>query len=197
MIIKTMNDFKMVLEDYSPYDETEGAHKDKVLSLLSQVDIPFSRENLTGHITGSALVVNKDLTKVFLIHHKKLNIWINPGGHAEGSPDFIDVGTRETEEETGLVDLITIPEIFDIDVHPIPENTKNGDVVPAHTHYDMRCLVIANEDEAPVLQEEEVLGGRWFTLKEAKETTPHTSFTRMIDKIIIKRNYYLEKIAKR
>lgn len=195
MTIKTISDFRHIVGAYSPHDETEASHKNRVISLLSETEIPFSRENLAGHITGSALVVNKDFTKVFLIHHKKLNLWINPGGHAEGSPDFIDVGTRETEEETGLMDLITIPEIFDIDVHPIPENTKNGEIVPAHTHYDMRCLIIANEDEKPILQEEEVLGGRWFTLAEAKETTPHLSFTRMIDKIILNKATYLAKTA--
>ncbi len=36
-----------------------------------------------GHFTASAFLLNHDQTKFLLMHHKKLNKWLQLGGHCE------------------------------------------------------------------------------------------------------------------
>src|ERR1700754_5029354 len=63
------------------------------------------RELVVGHLTGSAWVVSADGRRVLLTHHRKLNRWLQPGGHADGDENILQVALREAEEETGLTDF--------------------------------------------------------------------------------------------
>lgn len=101
------------------------------------------RELAVGHLTGSAWVVSADGRRVLLTHHRKLNRWLQPGGHADGDTDLAHVALREAEEETGLRDLSIEPAIFDLDQHPIP---SRGDEAQ-HWHYDVRFVVRAGGSE--------------------------------------------------
>lgn len=104
---------------------------------------PFRRERLAGHFTGSAWLVDRSGARVLLTHHRKLDRWLQPGGHADGDCDLARVALREAGEETGLVGLRLAPAIFDIDRHRIPARGE----VPEHWHYDVRYVVHASEDE--------------------------------------------------
>lgn len=95
------------------------------------------RELLHGHLTGSAWLVSRDGRRVLLTHHRKLQRWLQLGGHADGDPDIAAVALREAEEESGLTDLAVEAEIFDLDRHWIPERGE----VPGHWHYDLRYVV--------------------------------------------------------
>lgn len=105
----------------------------------------FLRERLAGHFTGSAWLVSADGARVLLMHHRKLDRWLQPGGHADGDADLAAVALREAEEETGLRDLHVESGIFDIDAHRIP---ARGDV-PEHTHYDVRYVIRTHGSEVP------------------------------------------------
>ena len=108
------------------------------------------RTRASEHLTGSAWLVSKDGERVLLTHHRKLNRWLQPGGHADGDSDLARVALREAEEESGLRDLIVEPAIFDLDRHEIP---ARGDE-PAHWHYDVRYVVHATGSEDFVVSEE-------------------------------------------
>ncbi len=110
----------------------------------------FERTCPPGHFTGSAWLVSADGRRVLLTHHRKLKLWLQPGGHADGDPDLRRVALREAEEETGLRGLHIEPDIFDIDRHRIP--ARPGE--PGHWHYDVRYVVRAGEDERFVVSEE-------------------------------------------
>ena len=111
----------------------------------------FQRSLVEGHITGSAWILNHDATAALLTHHKKLNLWLQPGGHADGDPDVPQVALREAIEESGIADVVLVSnEIFDIDVHEIPAR-KNE---PAHLHYDVRYLVQAPKGAKEVVSDE-------------------------------------------
>ena len=69
-----------------------------------------------------------------LTHHKKLKKWLQLGGHSDGVKDVLAVATREAVEESGLEVVALDTEIFDIDVHKIPERGS----FPAHYHFDVR-----------------------------------------------------------
>ena len=104
----------------------------------------FYRDHLPGHITGSAWIIDPSGEKALLTHHAKLNRWLQPGGHADGDENIISVALREATEETGLRSLRLLRrEIFDLDIHAIPERND----FPAHLHFDVRILLEADPAE--------------------------------------------------
>jgi 8-oxo-dGTP pyrophosphatase MutT (NUDIX family) len=110
----------------------------------------FERSNIVGHFTGSAWLVSGDGRRVLLMHHRKLDRWLQPGGHADGDTDLARVALREAEEETGLTGLRVEGDIFDIDRHRIPARANE----PEHWHYDARYVVRAEADESFVVNAE-------------------------------------------
>ena len=89
----------------------------------------FARENLLGHITASAIIIDYSFENILLTHHRKLNKWLQLGGHSDGDPDTEAVAMREAKEESGLEDLVFLTwgqggEILDLDIHLIPQNKK-------------------------------------------------------------------------
>lgn len=151
----------------------------------------FERSLLIGHVTGSAWILSPDPSttnvpeepKALLIHHRKLDRWFQPGGHADGNPDVQAVARQEAEEETGLTDLrLASPQIFDVDVHPIPaRNEGTADAIPAHLHYDIRFQYFSN-DQILVGENREVKNTQWVTLDEAKRLSDSESISRMVRK---------------
>lgn len=120
------------------------------LEFLTSAPEVFERTHASGHFTGSAWLVSADGERVLLTHHRKLGRWLQLGGHADGDPDLARVALREAEEESGLVDLVVEPEIFDLDRHLIPARGNE----PAHWHYDVRYVVRATGSEAFAVSEE-------------------------------------------
>jgi 8-oxo-dGTP pyrophosphatase MutT (NUDIX family) len=127
----------------------------------------YHRDHLPGHMTGSTWIVNLEKNRVLLTHHAKLNRWLQPGGHADGDEDIFQVALKEAEEETGLQNLIRGgSDIFDIDIHLIPE--RKG--FPAHDHYDIRFLFFADAEETLLLSEESHALA-WVPLTELVDAT--------------------------
>ena len=105
------------------------------ISLLQSEAASYSRYHYTpGHITGSAFVVHPSAPSVALVHHDKLDMWVQPGGHIEPDDTSVEAGARrEVAEEIGLDRLEPIGPV-DIDIHTFP---ARGDQ-PTHLHYDVR-----------------------------------------------------------
>jgi 8-oxo-dGTP pyrophosphatase MutT (NUDIX family) len=110
----------------------------------------FERAHSAGHFTGSAWLVSADGERVLLMHHRKLDRWLQPGGHADGDTDLARVALREAREETGVIDLCVEGDIFDIDRHRIPARANE----PEHWHYDVRYVVRAGADDRFTINEE-------------------------------------------
>jgi 8-oxo-dGTP pyrophosphatase MutT (NUDIX family) len=135
---------------------------------------------MPGHITGSAWIIDEDKTHVLLIHHNNLNRWLQPGGHADGDENVLNVAIREANEETGLLNLTLLTSgVFDLDIHPIPE--RKG--FPSHFHYDVRFLFRASKkDELKISEESSDL--KWIKLSEVPALTQNNpSILRMIKKL--------------
>jgi len=130
---------------YRPAGEHEAGMVARTIAFLRAAGDPFSRASFVpGHITGSAWIVDDDRTHALLVHHRKLERWLQPGGHAEGERDAREIARREAQEETGLQRLRAAQDgIYDVDVHDIP---ARGDD-PAHAHFDIRFAFIAARDE--------------------------------------------------
>jgi 8-oxo-dGTP pyrophosphatase MutT (NUDIX family) len=139
------------LDAYAPDTPREADMLARLRAFVAANPDCFERTLQSGHVTGSAWVVDRTGRFVVLAHHRKLGRWLQPGGHADGNADVRSVALRETREETGLRELEPACDgIFDIDVHAIPARGNE----PAHDHYDIRFAFFGNADETPVANEE-------------------------------------------
>ncbi len=134
----TKSDLLAQLENHQTAFPEEAAFRQQVIDFVLRNDAFWQRTTLEGHITGSAWVLSPDGQHVLLIHHKKLDRWLQPGGHVdEADATVADTALRELLEETGLGDAALLsPACFDVDVHQIPERGHE----PTHFHYDLRYV---------------------------------------------------------
>ena len=138
------------LADYRVANPDAAEIVDEFQRFLDSAPSVFTRAHLAGHFTGSAWLVSADGERVLLTHHRKLNAWLQLGGHADGDTDLARVALREAEEESGMSDLVVEAAIFDIDRHRIPARGTE----PEHWHYDVRYVVRATGSEAFVVGDE-------------------------------------------
>jgi len=147
--------------------------------LLAEGGHGFLRERLAGHFTASAWLVAADGERTLLTHHRKLGLWLQLGGHADGDDDLARAALKEAGEESGLPGLrLEGDAIFDLDRHWIPEHKG----VPPHWHYDVRYVVRAGADEAFVVSDESHALG-WRGIAElARDEAADASVRRMARK---------------
>lgn len=152
------------LARHVPADAREAEHLRYILAFVAAHPDPFDRRIAEGHLTGSALILSPAGDQVLLLHHLKLERWLQPGGHADlGETGGEAVALREAAEETGLVGLALhpmAPRPLDVDVHAIPARGAEA----AHQHLDLRYLVMAAHGslEAARLKPDESRALRWF-----------------------------------
>jgi len=170
------------LQSYSSFDDIEQAHQDNMLGFVTNNKQYWKRELEAGHVTASAWLINKEHTHALLTHHRKLDRWLQLGGHIEDDNDdnVLTAALRETREESGLSDISIISEeIFDIDVHPIPASPKEA----AHFHYDVRFVFGADHlDELTISHESK--NRKWFTLEEIAAMRAGPTIDRMLQKML-------------
>lgn len=135
-------DLRRQLEHYrASHGEAPAA---AFLAFLDSAPEVFQRSHGPGHFTGSAWLVSADGARVLLTHHRKLDRWLQLGGHADGDSDLAAVALREAEEESGMAGLrVQADAIFDLDAHRIPARGTE----PEHTHWDVRYVVHAGAEE--------------------------------------------------
>jgi 8-oxo-dGTP pyrophosphatase MutT (NUDIX family) len=163
------------------YPDEEGM-VDRIRSLVTRQPDCFERTCQPGHITGSAWVVSADFTRYLLTHHRKLDRWLQLGGHADGQTDPSRVALREAEEESGMTGFTLVETDgrvmpIDVDVHLIPARASE----PAHEHHDLRYLLIAPADRT-IRASDESHAVRWFTRNQLLEATREESILRMLRK---------------
>ncbi len=136
----------------------------------------FERSCVPGHITGSAWVVNPSRDRVLLTHHRKLDIWVQLGGHSDGESDPAQVALTEATEESGLEVAFAADAVFDIDIHEIPARGEEA----AHLHYDVRFAFVATHEDYVVSSESKALA--WVPVATLEAYTTERSMLRMRDK---------------
>jgi len=156
----------------------EEATTQRMIAFVTAHTDCFERSLSLGHVTGSAWLVNRKRSHVLLTHHRKLNKWLQLGGHADGDSDILAVAMKEAVEESGLPAIAPLsPNIFDIDIHEIPARKSE----PAHFHYDVRFALCANATEQYVVSDESH-DLAWIDIARLATVTTETSMLRMADK---------------
>jgi 8-oxo-dGTP pyrophosphatase MutT (NUDIX family) len=170
------------LNAYQPYDANEAEMLDRLRKFVEQHPDCFERSLQVGHITGSAWIINPDSTRTLLTHHAKLDRWLQPGGHADGETNVLSVALREACEETGLEEVEAQSDaIFDIDIHLIPARGAE----PAHYHYDVRFLLVA-DPHAPLRLNRETKELAWVEILKVSELNTDASMLRMVEKTLLR-----------
>lgn len=169
------DDVLSLLERYNPIDEQDAASKNAIAEFVSTDPDFFDRTNFRGHITGSAWVVDLETQSVLLTHHKKLNKWLQLGGHIENDATILEAALREALEESGLTDIRPYStEIFDLSVHEIPARKDE----PAHLHFDIRFAFIA-EGEKTFSLSTESHELKWMRIEEIEASAFDAALVQM------------------
>jgi 8-oxo-dGTP pyrophosphatase MutT (NUDIX family) len=162
-------------------DAAEARDVGRVMALLEASERAFDRSHFTpGHITGSAFVVDARSGRVLLHHHRRLDRWLQVGGHDDGERDALATALREGREESGLADLALLRDgILDVDVHVIPA----GRGEPEHEHHDVRYAVTTHTPESLEMDVAESRALAWLTLDEAARRMDEPGAARALAKL--------------
>jgi 8-oxo-dGTP pyrophosphatase MutT (NUDIX family) len=168
----------------------EAAVVERICALVETHSDCFERTCRPGHITGAAWILSADRRRCLLTHHRKLDRWLQLGGHADGQCRVEEVALREAREESGVTGFEFVPidgnlMPFDLDVHWIPARYEaDGRMVEdAHEHHDIRFLLIAHAgQEVRASDESDEIG--WFTPEEVERLTDEASVLRMLYKAL-------------
>jgi ADP-ribose pyrophosphatase YjhB (NUDIX family) len=149
---------RIEIEAITPINDREAHSIEKTLDRLTWPGDPFDEEANEHHVTVGAFILS---SRGIVLHlHKRLGMWLQPGGHVDAGESPEEGCLREATEETGLeVRHLDPVRLFHVDVHPGPSG---------HTHYDLRYVVVAEprEPTPPLGESPEVY---WFDLESATE----------------------------
>lgn len=155
----------------------------------------MNRKTLKGQkqFTASAwIITNKTPRKILLLHHKKMNKWMQPGGHIESNENPIETVVREVFEETGIEISFLHKKIIVVDDEgsflPIPKFIMEQTIAPhkedpEHFHIDLQYVIKVPEQVLTFSQKESHTIG-WFTKKEALKLSIHEDTKVVLNSIL-------------
>ena len=182
---------KPLLELLARYEAVHPREKpcvERIRALVQAHDDCFERTCLPGHITASAWILSPDRKRVLLTRHRKLERWLQLGGHADGDADVLRVALREAREESGMDRFGVLcradeaspsepPLPLDLDVHRIPARGNE----PEHAHHDIRYLLVADEGQSLTISAESI-DLAWFDPVDLATLDADVSLLRLRDK---------------
>jgi 8-oxo-dGTP pyrophosphatase MutT (NUDIX family) len=151
-------DAVLVLKQYEDQEELRQVYLDH----LSEHPDGMWKACTAGHVTASALVIDPVGGRVLLTLHRKLQMWLQMGGHCEpGDPTLAAAALREATEESGIEGLILLPDgPVTLDRHAIP--------APCNWHLDVQYAALAPAEAVAAISDES-LDLRWFPYEEVAD----------------------------
>lgn len=176
------------VKNHIPLDEEEKVNQESFLQFLEAFkDNIWTRDNLIGHITSSAWVVNPAKDKVLMAYHKIYDSFAWLGGHADGDRDLLAVACKEVREESGVQNLKPLDTHFiDVCSMMVKPHIKRGKHVPSHIHFNVTYLLQADENETLQIAEAENSDVKWLPVSDlmniVKEEHMKPVYRRLIEK---------------
>ncbi|MFC8536630.1 NUDIX domain-containing protein [Streptomyces sp. NPDC057249] len=169
------SDIRGTIETYLSRHPVERDALEGLLAALDGAEEPSGHHStLPGHVTCSAVVIDRDC-RVLHIGHRVSGMLLCPGGNiAAGDRTLLAAAVREVCEEAGLRpgDLCLTPQFLDepidVNVHDIDASPAKGE--PAHQHFDVRFAfyLTAEQPPAPTLQD---AGAQWLPYADVRSPT--------------------------
>lgn len=181
-------DFVQALDAYAKSPWNNSPTLLKLFKSLLRKSRSFYRDHFEpGHFTASSFVFDSNREQGLLIHHKTLDKWLQPGGHADGDENLLRVAQRELFEECGVNNLnLAWNGIIDIDRHSIPAREKEA----SHFHYDVRFLWNAHIDKIKLkIEKAELKDAQWMSWDDAKKLKIDASVSRLFEKALALKRY--------
>lgn len=184
--------YKEAIEAYKPVNEQEEAEKRVILQYINEYpDNILLRENEFAHMTSSGFIMNKELTKVLMIHHNIYNTWAWTGGHADGDEDLLYVAMKEAKEETGVKNIEPLmEEVASIDILPVWGHVKKGKYVATHMHLSVAYILIADEAQELHIKEDENSGVKWIKIEDIDKYSNEEKIIPVYYKLVEKAKAY-------
>ena len=151
--------------------------------------------DVVKHFTATGIVRNHH-GGVLLIRHKKLGVWLPPGGHVEENETPDDAVLREILEETGVRARIVSPKRLSLrpvgctELYP-PFLSLLEDIAGdgSHLHIDLIYLCEA-ESEALRAQETETTGIGWFDPESVPDLDTYENVRQSI-RLAVQKDFFL------
>ncbi|MBN1783440.1 MAG: NUDIX domain-containing protein [Alphaproteobacteria bacterium] len=185
-------DIIQTFQNHPPYDENEKHYKESCLQFLKNFpkELWGVRENLIGHLTPTAWVINKNRDKALMAFHNIYQSWAWLGGHSDGDLDLLHVAKKEVMEESGLKKEAFHPVFetpFDLNIVVVAPHIKHGKFIPDHIHINPVFLFEANENASIQHLPEENSGIEWIPvndiLNRVSEEHLKPTYQRIMDKV--------------
>ncbi|MEU9500857.1 NUDIX hydrolase [Streptomyces sp. NPDC048196] len=127
-----------------------------------------------GHLTASALVIDPAGGRVLLTLHRKLEMWLQMGGHCEPEDaSLADAALREAREESGIARGLTL-----LPGGPVRLDRHR---TPCAVHLDVQYAALAPEGAVAAISDES-LDLRWFGYDEVPAVAD-TSVVRLVERV--------------
>ena len=140
------------------------------------------------HFCASVILIDPETKKILLVHHKKFNKWVQPGGHIEEEETPEECAMREAYEETGIkVKLVgeRFPREDDF-IKPLAvQKNRNKE---GYLHIDFVYLAIPLTNEIDNSNPENT-GVEWFSRNDLENIS-------VFNDIKITLDYVLDKIMR-
>ena len=146
-----------VMRTWVPDSPAQESLRQAYIAYLTAIPEAMERSCAPGHLTASAVVVDRSRNAALLTLHPRIGRWVQLGGHCEADDGSLRAavagGARGGD---GIQDLLVGAEPLQLDVHPL---TCSGGVPTRHL--DVRYLVVVPDgSEAVISEESDDL--RWF-----------------------------------
>lgn len=176
------------IKNYIPVNEQEETDKQTLLNWLQTGDDISMRENLVGHLTSSAWVVNPERTHVLMAYHKLYDSWAWLGGHADGDWNLFRVAEKEAREESGIRNLKPVTENpISLEVLVVTGHEKKGKYVPCHLHLNLTYLFEADPEQALSCKPDENTGVAWLDMDKLSRFCNEPWFVERIYSKLVRR----------
>jgi len=158
------------INNYIPKNEQETQDKKVIMDCIKQFPSNILlRDNEIAHIASSGFIVNQNISKALMVYHNILDTWAWTGGHADGDENLLEVAIKEATEETGIPVRPLSDQIASIDILIVPGHFKRGKYVNSHLHLDVAYILIADENETPIVKPDENSAVKWLPVEDINE----------------------------
>lgn len=166
------------VKNIEPESDVEKADISWTLEWLENAVSVHKPHNMDTHLGVLCLVLSSDRKKAFMLHHKKAETWLPPGGHVDRNLTFREAAQNELSEELGKKLLLIGDKPFFL-TRTVTRGKNAG-----HTDVTVWFAAEGNPSEHYVIQEKEAEAARWMGIEELQTLPQETHVPRAAAKLV-------------